>query len=71
MTRNNLDLSGFPRLEEGNNYEQEVTDRIESVRAWEQNARRQERENFWKWVMVCAGTVVVIVLALVWTNQLP
>jgi len=48
----------------------EVTQRIEFERMWEQQAKRQQRENFWKWLMLCAIVVIVMVVALVWAGQL-
>jgi len=48
----------------------DITQRIEFERMWEQQARRQQRENFWKWLMVVAIVVIVIVVALVWAGQL-
>jgi len=68
--RNNLDLSGFPRLEAENNYDQEITLRIETVRFWEQKQKQQERENLCKWVMLVCAVTIIVVLALVWTGNL-
>ncbi len=48
----------------------DITQRIEFERMWEQQAKRQQRENFWKWLMLCAIVVIVMVVALVWAGQL-
>jgi t-SNARE complex subunit (syntaxin) len=40
-------------------------------KACQREIRRQNREAFCKWLMVVAACVIVIVLALVWSNQLP
>ena len=49
----------------------EIVNRIEIARAWEAHAKRQQRMNFYKWLMVVAIVVIVIVVALVATNQIP
>src|SRR5882672_7024698 len=49
----------------------EIVNRIEIARAWEQHAKRQARENVYKWLMLVAIVVIVMVVALVATNQLP
>ena len=48
----------------------EIVNRIEIARAWEQDAKRQQRKNFWKWIMLVAVVIIVIVVALVWAGQL-
>jgi len=48
----------------------EIVNRIEIARAWEQEAKRQQRENFWKWLMLVAIVTIVLVVALVWAGQL-
>ena len=70
---NDRDLSGFPRLIEGDPLRDaawaELGFRVQ--RTCERELKRQKRMAFCKWLMVVAGTVIVIVLALVWTNQIP
>ena len=48
----------------------DITQRIEFERMWERQAKRQQRENFYKWLMLVAIVVIVMVVALVWAGRL-